>query len=63
MENERFERLLKAARQSFHVPDDVLNLQREVGLKHYRQMLDLLELEGTPDQWTKVLESIEQNWP
>jgi len=31
--------------------------------RQYRQTIDLLEAECTPEQWNSVLEAIEQGWP
>lgn len=63
MNDQRFERLLSAARESYHTKDDVLNLRRAYARRQYRQTLDLLELECTAEQWAKVLAQIEAQWP
>lgn len=63
MNEERFERLFNAARESFHTKDDVLNLRRDHALRQHRQALALLEQECTSEQWAKVLDATEQGWP
>jgi hypothetical protein len=60
---ERLERLLNAAREYYHTKDDILYLRRDHARRQYRETLDLLELECTPEQWAKVLAMIELQWP
>ncbi|MDB4871953.1 MAG: hypothetical protein JWL97_2957 [Gemmatimonadales bacterium] len=63
MNDQRFEHLFAAARAYYHVKDDIFNLAKEQARRQYRQTMDLLELESTPEQWRKVLEAIEAEWP
>lgn len=62
MDDQRFEQLLEAARKYAHVKPDILNF-RSNARSQLRQTLALLELESTPEQWAKVLEAIEADWP
>jgi hypothetical protein len=63
VDDQRFERLFGAARAYFHIQDDIFNLAKDQARRQYRETMDLLELESTPEQWAKVLEAVVQDWP
>lgn len=74
MTEERFTELMAAASKAFHAYRDAAtkiagsigtptHLSEEEARRQYRQALDVLSVEATPEQWARVEAAMTQRWP